>query len=54
MVAKFIFGLISLVLVLGFLAVPIVKLPETSLIVVVLIGMAMAFYEFIEELKKKD
>lgn len=54
MVAKFIFGLIGLVVVIGFLAVPIVKLPEPSLIIVVLIGIAMAVYEFVEELRKKD
>jgi mannose/fructose/N-acetylgalactosamine-specific phosphotransferase system component IIC len=54
MVSTFIFGLVSLVLVVGFLLVPIVKLPEPSLIVVVLIGVVMAVYEFIEELRKKD
>lgn len=54
MLSKFIFGLISLVLVIGFLAVPIVKLRETALVVVVLIGVAMAVYEFIETLKSKD
>ena len=54
MVSKFIYGLIGLILVIGFLAVPIVKLPETSLIIVVLIGVAMAIYEFIEEVKAKD
>lgn len=54
MISKFIFGLVGLVLVIGFLAVPIVKLRETALIIVVLIGMAMAVYEFIETLKNKD
>jgi len=53
-ISKFIFGLVGLVLVIGFLAVPIVKLRETALIIVVLIGMAMAVYEFIETLKNKD
>ena len=54
MVFKFIYGLIGLIMVIGFLAVPIVKLPETSLIIVVLIGVAMAIYEFIEEVKSKE
>ena len=54
MIAKFIFGLIGLILVIGFVAVPIVKLPEPSLIIVVLIGIAMAVYEYVEELKKTD
>jgi hypothetical protein len=53
-VFKFIYGLIGLILVIGFLAVPIVKLPEPSLIIVVLIGIVMAVYEFVEELGKKD
>jgi hypothetical protein len=53
-VFKFIYGLIGLILVIGFLAVPIVKLPEPSLIIVVLIGIVMAVYEFVEELRKKD
>jgi hypothetical protein len=53
-ISKFIFGLIGLVLAIGFLAVPIVKLHEPALIIVVLIGVAMAIYEFFEELKKSD
>jgi len=51
---KFILGLIGLVLATGFFAIPIFKVPETSLIVIVLIGVAMAVYEFIEELRSPD
>lgn len=54
MISKFIFGLVSLLIFVGFLAVPIVKLREPALIVVVLIGVAMAVYEFVETLKEKD
>lgn len=54
MISKLILGLIGLVLAIGFFAVPIFKLRETALIVVVLIGVAMAVYEFVESLREED
>ena len=51
---KAIAGLIGLVLVVAFLAPPVIKLKKISLIVVVLIGVAMAVYEYIENLRSSD
>ncbi len=41
-------GLIAIGLALTFLAVPIVKLKSPALIIVVLIGVAMMIYNFVE------
>jgi hypothetical protein len=38
----------------AFFAVPIVKLKDPALIIVVLIGVAAMIYSFIEELRGKD
>ncbi|MDP3033108.1 MAG: hypothetical protein Q8N33_13620 [Rhodocyclaceae bacterium] len=51
---KSVTGLIGLLLLLGFLLPPALKLKEISLIVVILIGVAMAAYEFIESLRNQD
>ena len=47
-------GLIGLVTLIAFLAPPAIKLQKFSLIVVVLIGIAMAAYEYVENLRDKD
>ncbi|MEK9776807.1 MAG: hypothetical protein VW339_11820 [Quisquiliibacterium sp.] len=54
MLTKLILGLIGLALSVTFFAIPIIKVQETALIVVVLIGVAMSVYEFIEELRSPD
>jgi hypothetical protein len=54
MVGKFILGSIGLILAAVFFAIPIVKIREPSLIVVVLIGIGLAVYEFAESLREKD
>lgn len=46
--------LIAIGMVLAFFAVPIVKLKDPALIVVVLIGVAAMVYNFIEELRDRD
>ncbi len=51
---KLIAGLIGLLALLAFLAPPIIKLKDAALVIVVLIGAAMAVYEFIETLRSKD
>jgi hypothetical protein len=51
---KTIAGLIGLVAVISFLAVPVIKLHKIPLIVVALIGAGMAIYEFIEGQRSKD
>lgn len=47
-------GLVGLVLLLAFLAPPVIKLQKLALAVVVLIGAGMAVYEFIENVRSKD
>ncbi|MBU3907679.1 MAG: hypothetical protein KKF85_06580 [Gammaproteobacteria bacterium] len=47
-------GLIGLLLLLGFLLPPVIKLKNIALGVVVLIGVGMAVYEFIETLRSPD
>ena len=51
---KTIAGLIGLIAVLSFLAVPVIKLHKIPLIAVALIGASLAIYEFIEGLHKDD
>lgn len=45
---------IAIGMALAFFAVPIVKLKDPALIIVVLIGVAAMVYNFIEELRGKD
>jgi len=54
MVAKFVMGLIAVGLAVTFLMVPVWKLREVALLVVVLIGVAAMVYNFIEVLREKD
>lgn len=54
MVQKAILGLIGIFLVLAFLGVVAWKLREVALIAVILIGVAMMFYEFWEQLQEKE
>lgn len=51
---KVIAGLIGLASLLLFLAPPLIKLKDFSLAVVILIGFAMAAYEFYEQVRGKD
>jgi hypothetical protein len=54
MIAKVVMGLVALAMALAFFAVPILKLKEPALIIVVLIGVAMMVYNFIEVVREKD
>jgi len=51
---KTLVGLCGLVLLIAFMAPPVIKLKALSLGLIVLIGLAMAGYEFYESLKNKD
>jgi hypothetical protein len=51
---KSVAGLIGLVLLVGFLLPPALKLKNIALGVVILIGVGMAAYEFIESLRNQD
>jgi len=46
-------GLIAMLVALAFYSIPIIKLRDIPLIIVVLIGVAMMFYEFWEEIHKR-
>lgn len=48
MVLKLIFGLIGMALMVAFVAPVVVKLKSIALIAVVLLGLAMMVYDFIE------
>lgn len=54
MMSKLIFGLISMALFTVFVGAPILKLKEPALIAVVVAGLAMMVYDFIEFLREKD
>lgn len=51
---KSIAGLLGLLMLLAFLLPPVIKLKKLALACVVLIGVAMAAYEFYESLRSKD
>jgi len=54
MISKTISGLLATALALAFFAVPIIKLKETALIVVILIGVALMFVDLFEKLRSKE
>jgi uncharacterized membrane protein len=51
---KTIAGLVGLLMLLAFLLPPAIKLKKIALAIVILIGIAMAAYEFYEQLRNKD
>lgn len=54
MIAKILMGVIAIGMAVAFFAVPIVKLKDPALIIVVVIGVAMMIYNFVEVLREKD
>jgi formate hydrogenlyase subunit 3/multisubunit Na+/H+ antiporter MnhD subunit len=54
MFAKIVMGLIAMAMALAFFAVPVIKLKEPALIIVILIGVAMMVYNFIEVVREKE
>lgn len=50
---KLLAGLLGLLLLVAFLLPPIIKLKKAALALVVLLGIAMAAYEFYENLRSK-
>ncbi len=54
MLYKLIAGFVGLGLLIGFLLPPIIQIKEVSLVVVALIGIALAAIEFYESFKKKE
>jgi hypothetical protein len=54
MLLKVIFGLISMTLMVIFVAPVVIKIKSMALVGVILIGMGMMAYDFIEFLREKD
>jgi len=54
MKTKILAGLLGLALYIAFLAPPVIKLKDPALAIVVLIGIAMAVYEFFEVVRGRD
>ena len=54
MIAKIVTGLIAMVMALAFYSVPVLKLKSPALIIVILIGVVMMVWNFIEVVREKD
>jgi len=54
MLLKVVFGLVSMALMVIFVAPVVIKIKSVALIAVILIGLAMMAYDFIEFLREKD
>ncbi len=54
MLLKVIFGLISMALMVIFVVPVVIKIKSVALIAVILLGMGMMAYDFIEFLREKD
>ncbi len=54
MLLKVIFGLVSMALMVIFVAPVVLKVKSVALVVVILIGVAMMAYDFLEFLREKD
>lgn len=52
--AKLVMGVIAIGLAVAFFAVPVIKLKDPALFIVILIGVAAMVYNFIEVLREKD
>ncbi len=54
MLLKVVFGLVSMALMVIFVAPVVLKVKSLALVVVILIGVAMMAYDFLEFLREKD
>ena len=54
MIAKIVMGLVALTMALAFFSVPILKLKDPAMIIVILIGVVMMVVNFIEVVREKD
>ena len=54
MLLKVVFGLIGIALMLTFVAPVVIKIKSIALIAVILVGVAMMAYDFIEFLREED
>jgi hypothetical protein len=53
-VLRVVFGLIALVLAIAFFSIPVIKLKDPALIIVILIGVVAMVYNFYEVITGKD
>jgi hypothetical protein len=53
-IAKFLMGVIAIGIAVAFFAVPVIKLKDPALLIVILIGVAAMIYNFIEVMREKD
>ena len=54
MLLKVMFGLVGMALMLIFVAPVVIKIKSVALVGVILLGMGMMLYDFIEFLREKD
>ena len=53
-ILRFLMGVIAIGLAVAFFAVPVIKLKDPALIIVILIGVAAMVYNFIEVMREKE
>jgi hypothetical protein len=53
-IAKFLMGVIAIGIAVAFFAVPVIKLKDPALLIVILIGVAAMIYNFIEVMREKE
>jgi hypothetical protein len=52
--AKILMGVFAIGVAIAFFAVPVIKLKDPALLIVILIGVGAMVYNFIEVLREKD
>lgn len=53
-ILRFLMGVIAIGIAVAFLAVPVIKLKDPALLIVILIGVAAMIYNFIEVMREKE
>jgi hypothetical protein len=53
-ILRFLMGVIAIGLAVVFFAVPVIKLKDPALLIVILIGVAAMIYNFIEVMREKE
>lgn len=53
-ILRFLMGVIAIGLAIAFFAVPVIKLKDPALLIVILIGVAAMIYNFIEVMREKE
>jgi hypothetical protein len=53
-ILRFLMGVFAIGLAIAFFAVPVIKLKDPALLIVILIGVAAMIYNFIEVMREKE